>query len=239
MRSANIDEQAFFDAIMADRSDDTPRLVYADWLDDHNQPERAEFIRLSIHLNRTYGFELLEGERVPEELYLRYVDLRTWMLYNDNNRPNLYDVDYRYVRGFIGCLFGTWDTIQQQYWMHWHRWPIELVSPSRVIPSHSIVRAISKKTPVYWFFRRCFYNSRQESFRNNHIAPIVYDLIEAPEYIDIRANQQIKHFKTSKDALLALSKACIKYLDSINGNDRLEALVRLGAFTRDQIREMR
>src|SRR5262249_23230049 len=27
-----------------------PRLVYADWLDEHGQPERAEFIRLQIEL---------------------------------------------------------------------------------------------------------------------------------------------------------------------------------------------
>src|SRR5205823_3346972 len=26
--------------------DDAPRLVYADWLDEHGQPERAEFVRL-------------------------------------------------------------------------------------------------------------------------------------------------------------------------------------------------
>jgi uncharacterized protein (TIGR02996 family) len=26
--------------------DDTPRLIYADWLEDHGQPELAEFIRV-------------------------------------------------------------------------------------------------------------------------------------------------------------------------------------------------
>src|SRR5262249_48056502 len=30
--------------------DDAPRLVYADWLDEHDDPERAEFIRVQIAL---------------------------------------------------------------------------------------------------------------------------------------------------------------------------------------------
>ena len=30
--------------------DDTPRLVYADWLDEHGDPNRAEFIRVQCRL---------------------------------------------------------------------------------------------------------------------------------------------------------------------------------------------
>jgi uncharacterized protein (TIGR02996 family) len=30
--------------------DDTPRYILADWLDDHGQPDRAEFVRLSVRL---------------------------------------------------------------------------------------------------------------------------------------------------------------------------------------------
>jgi uncharacterized protein (TIGR02996 family) len=42
------DEDALLAAIIADPDDDLPRLVYADWLDEHDQPDRAEFIRLQI-----------------------------------------------------------------------------------------------------------------------------------------------------------------------------------------------
>jgi uncharacterized protein (TIGR02996 family) len=45
-------EQKLLDAVLADPGDDAPRLVYADWLDEHDQPERAEFIRLQIELAR-------------------------------------------------------------------------------------------------------------------------------------------------------------------------------------------
>ncbi len=36
----------FLNAINADPDDDVPRLIYADWLDDQGEPERAEFIRI-------------------------------------------------------------------------------------------------------------------------------------------------------------------------------------------------
>jgi uncharacterized protein (TIGR02996 family) len=43
---------AFLDAIRAQPDDDTPRLVYADWLDDRGDASRAEFIRLQCELSR-------------------------------------------------------------------------------------------------------------------------------------------------------------------------------------------
>lgn len=39
------DEQSMIRAVLADPADDVPRLAFADWLDEHDQPERAEFIR--------------------------------------------------------------------------------------------------------------------------------------------------------------------------------------------------
>src|SRR5688572_4626752 len=37
---------AFLQDIIAHPEDDAPRLIYADWLDEHGLPARAEFIRL-------------------------------------------------------------------------------------------------------------------------------------------------------------------------------------------------
>ncbi|MBX9580391.1 MAG: TIGR02996 domain-containing protein [Gemmataceae bacterium] len=44
------DRDAILAAIRAAPDDDTPRLVYADWLDDHGHPEQAEFIRVQVEL---------------------------------------------------------------------------------------------------------------------------------------------------------------------------------------------
>lgn len=46
------DESALLAAVIADPADDAPRLVYADWLDDHGEEARAEFIRTQIALAR-------------------------------------------------------------------------------------------------------------------------------------------------------------------------------------------
>jgi uncharacterized protein (TIGR02996 family) len=39
-------QRGFIEDIVADPDDDTPRLIFADWLDEHGEEERAEFIRL-------------------------------------------------------------------------------------------------------------------------------------------------------------------------------------------------
>ncbi len=44
------DERALWAAIRADPADDLPRLVYADWLEEHGRGERAEFIRVQFAL---------------------------------------------------------------------------------------------------------------------------------------------------------------------------------------------
>src|SRR5262249_9492807 len=45
-------EDGFLQAVTESPEDDTPRLVYADWLDDHGQADRAEVIRLQCELAR-------------------------------------------------------------------------------------------------------------------------------------------------------------------------------------------
>lgn len=44
------DEQSLLAAVAADPASDLPRLVYADWLDDHGQAIRAEFVRLQCEI---------------------------------------------------------------------------------------------------------------------------------------------------------------------------------------------
>lgn len=44
------DRESFLKKIIDFPDDDTPRLVFADWLDEHGESERAEFIRVQIKL---------------------------------------------------------------------------------------------------------------------------------------------------------------------------------------------
>jgi uncharacterized protein (TIGR02996 family) len=44
-------DEAFLQAILEAPEDDAPRLVYADWLEENGDPERAEFIRVQIRFS--------------------------------------------------------------------------------------------------------------------------------------------------------------------------------------------
>ncbi len=44
--------EALYQAILADPEDDAPRLIYADWLEENGDPDRAEFIRVQMELAR-------------------------------------------------------------------------------------------------------------------------------------------------------------------------------------------
>jgi uncharacterized protein (TIGR02996 family) len=48
----NPTESALLQAVIASPDDDLPRLVLADWLEENGQPERAEFIRVQIDLDK-------------------------------------------------------------------------------------------------------------------------------------------------------------------------------------------
>lgn len=49
------DHESLYAAVLDRPEDDTPRLVLADYLDDHGEPERAAFIRVQVELARTPG----------------------------------------------------------------------------------------------------------------------------------------------------------------------------------------
>jgi uncharacterized protein (TIGR02996 family) len=54
------ERDALMATIIADPADDTPRLVYADWLEEHGQEERAELIRVQCELSQ-------QGDSEPTE----------------------------------------------------------------------------------------------------------------------------------------------------------------------------
>jgi uncharacterized protein (TIGR02996 family) len=64
------DGDALLRAICESPWEDTPRLVYADWLDENGQPERAEFIRVQIEVAK-----LPSGERYGHPLARRSYEL--------------------------------------------------------------------------------------------------------------------------------------------------------------------
>jgi uncharacterized protein (TIGR02996 family) len=98
-------DDAFLADIIESPDDDTPRLVYADWLDDHDQPDRAEFIRVQVELARLPD-DLRSAARRQElqarERALLQDHMEEWL---DTLRPLsglVYEWQFR--RGFIEAI---------------------------------------------------------------------------------------------------------------------------------------
>ena len=72
MTTADSIRAEFLRDICEHPEDDTPRLIFADWLEDHGEPERAEFIRVQCELaawNREcccHIFESKPGNTTPQ-----------------------------------------------------------------------------------------------------------------------------------------------------------------------------
>src|SRR5215203_6135464 len=75
MTTPNEQQAAFLAAIRDDLDDDTPRLVFADWLEEHGDP-RGAFIRAQCLLYRTQEDDPAEAElrRCVDELFDRHVE---------------------------------------------------------------------------------------------------------------------------------------------------------------------
>jgi uncharacterized protein (TIGR02996 family) len=66
------DADALLRAVIAAPDDDAPRLVYADWCEDHGDPDRAAFIRAQVELARdAYHPRLAELRQTERTLWRR------------------------------------------------------------------------------------------------------------------------------------------------------------------------
>ena len=90
------DEPALLAAILAHPDEDTPRLMFADWLQEHDQPVRAEFVRVQVALadvlhriergyptGRPVGCSERERKRYPELFEFLARQARIWLTYSE------------------------------------------------------------------------------------------------------------------------------------------------------------
>lgn len=91
------DAAALLAAIRAAPDDDAPRLIYADWLEEHGQPERAEFIRVQCELARNDSPTLRQREA---ELMTEHHDVFAGPLAAPGLR-------FRFRRGFVTAFGHT------------------------------------------------------------------------------------------------------------------------------------
>jgi uncharacterized protein (TIGR02996 family) len=111
------DHDALLRAILAHPDEDTPRLAFADWLQENEDPDRGEFIRLEVELARTHSnIEMNESSR--DLLMNRRVELlkrhrHQWL------KPFLpHAREAAFERGFIASL----DVAASTFLQHAERW---------------------------------------------------------------------------------------------------------------------
>lgn len=108
-------EQGFLQTIVENPFDDTPRLIYADWLEEHGNEPRAEFIRLQIEEadQRAGKYPASEAnDRRQDFLEKRIHELEVkhggdWVVAHPGWFPNYHPINkWKFERGFIGeiCL---------------------------------------------------------------------------------------------------------------------------------------
>jgi uncharacterized protein (TIGR02996 family) len=83
--------------IRATPEDDAPRLILADWLDEHDEPERAEFIRLQVRLSRWVP-DLEEREQLQAREHALLTAYGTAWLGPIVDQPNTFS---RFERGLL------------------------------------------------------------------------------------------------------------------------------------------
>jgi uncharacterized protein (TIGR02996 family) len=87
-------------AIRARPDEDTPRLIYADWLDENQQPERAEFIRVQCALTRGSEYDANRaGLLLREKLLLTDAHKKAW-----GELPVKPVKEKTFARGFVDRL---------------------------------------------------------------------------------------------------------------------------------------
>jgi uncharacterized protein (TIGR02996 family) len=107
------EDDAFLRAICANPDDDTPRLAFADWLQEHAEEARAEFIRAQVRFADLlrHGAPDTDGlARRARELWLLYGQEWCWAL------PHVAGVTWHdaFFRGFVERATVASDTVLVQ-----------------------------------------------------------------------------------------------------------------------------
>lgn len=97
-------EKGFLHDILANPTDDTPRLVFADWLEDHGQEVRGEFIRAQCDLQQlplTRENAIQREELARRAFELRGAWGRGWAGRAFRQLAKPFNIKWQFQRGFV------------------------------------------------------------------------------------------------------------------------------------------
>jgi uncharacterized protein (TIGR02996 family) len=94
------EEDRLLSAVCEEPENDDPRLVFADWLEDHDQPERAEFIRVQITLARSADRPDAKALRARESALLKEHE-EAWTRPLEDFASAFFGKPFEFRRGFV------------------------------------------------------------------------------------------------------------------------------------------
>ncbi len=105
------EREALLRAVCENPDDDLPRLVFADWLEEYGDPDRAEFIRGEIELDRQPGYPDDFGSEHDGLNSKLIAYLKKWEWRRDLAVGG--DIEVVWSRGFVDTLrCGTRDWLE-------------------------------------------------------------------------------------------------------------------------------
>jgi uncharacterized protein (TIGR02996 family) len=118
--------QAFLEAILANPDDDAPRLVFADWLEEHGESDRAEFIRVQIERTRSPHWDARQVRLRLRERALIERHGQRWK----EDLPSIEGVYWEeFRRGFVATAnFDNFTVLREKASACWAAAPIEAVA---------------------------------------------------------------------------------------------------------------
>ena len=129
-------------AVVANPDDDGPRLVLADWYDEHGEPERAEFIRVQISIASKDEFDPSYRSLIRREKELLRDRGHLWKIPELKGRQE-------FRRGFVEFVWMRGDRLLAEAKR------IELVPTVRRLRVSAVDRRMKDLAELPWFSRIC------------------------------------------------------------------------------------
>ena len=142
------DDDAFLAAIIADPDNDMPRLVYADYLDERGDSDRAEFIRVQCELAQRNSAQLQS---------LRELHQKDWQL-------SQFDGLQRFRRGFIEVVDVSAESLLRHHEQLFRMAPVQELRIRNASGHWANLAAIADLRKI-----RTLDLSNSETFGNNRI----------------------------------------------------------------------
>jgi uncharacterized protein (TIGR02996 family) len=118
--------RAFLETILAQPDDDTPRLIFADWLEEEGDSARAEFIRVQVERARLPEWDARQVRLRLRERALLERHGPKWK----GELPEIEGVSWEeFRRGFVAtATFASFEALRENGGACWAAAPIEAVS---------------------------------------------------------------------------------------------------------------